>query len=625
MPSYHSILKQYFGFDEFRGIQLEIIESIGAGNDTLGLMPTGGGKSITFQVPALAKDGLCLVISPLIALMKDQVEHLRRKGIKATAVYSGMTHDEVIIALENCIFGNYKFLYISPERIGSELFQAKLRKMHISFITVDEAHCISQWGYDFRPAYTEIAAIRRMLPEAPVLALTATATPEVVKDIQRQLLFKKENVRSMSFERKNLIYSVQHIDTDKELTIHELLQRIDGTAIVYTRSRQGTHEISSYLCGQGISATYYHAGLTNQEKNERSTAWQKGDIRVMVATNAFGMGIDKPDVRLVVHSDVPDSPEAYFQEAGRAGRDGQTAHAVLLYNDRSATTLRRRIDDTFPPEDYVRQVYEDACCFLQMAMGDGNGVTREFDLDAFCKAFRHFPVRAYNALTLLSRAGYIEWADAEDNQSRVMFICNREELYSFHLPPSDERLLNHLLRTCTGIFSDFVYIDENNIAHALGTDETTVSEGLIDLSRRHVIRFVPRKFIPYLTFRQSRIERDDIVLPPSVYTDRKRELTNRVQTMIGYISTHECHSRYLLRYFGEEKVKDCGLCDNCKGRPILPTLDDNIVRKRILDFTAQKKPASLLEYHFNDIPDSVTGRILHQLLEEELIHLKKEN
>lgn len=625
---YTSILQKFFGHSSFRGIQREIIESIGAGRDTLGLMPTGGGKSITFQVPALAKEGLCLVISPLIALMKDQVEHLRHKGIKATAVYSGMTHDEVIIALENCIFGNYKFLYVSPERLSSELFQAKLRKMHVSFITVDEAHCISQWGYDFRPAYTEISAIRKLLPGAPVLALTATATPAVVDDIQRQLLFREKNVCRMSFERKNLIYSVQRIQNTKEQTIHELLQQVNGTAIVYTRSRLATYEIADYLTKVGVTATFYHAGLTNREKNERASAWQRGTIRVMVATNAFGMGIDKPDVRLVVHSDVPDSPEAYFQEAGRAGRDGLTAHAVLLFDDRSKATLLRRIDDTFPPEEYVRQVYEDACCFLQMAMGDGYGVTREFALERFCVAFHHFPVRAYNALGILSRAGYIEWADAEDNQSRVMMTCSREELYTFHLPPLEEKLLNHLLRSYTGIFSEYAYIDEAFIGQHLAMPEQQVSELLIELSRRHIIQFIPRKFIPYVTFTQARVERENIVLPPTVYADRKRELATRVQTMIAYLNTTECHSRFLLRYFGEEGAHDCGQCDNCLEHDVLPTFDDEAVRQRILeryaqltaqqtDDAGQATPPSLFDFHMPDIPDSVVGRVLHQMLEAE--------
>ena len=643
MTPYLSILKQYFGFSSFRGIQQDIIESIGAGQDTLGLMPTGGGKSITFQVPALAREGLCLVISPLIALMKDQVGHLRRKGIKATAVYSGMTHDEVIIALENCILGDYKFLYVSPERLSSELFQAKLKKMHVSFITVDEAHCISQWGYDFRPAYTEIARIRKLLPGIPVLALTATATPDVVEDIQRQLQFRQKNVCRMSFERKNLIYSVQHIGSSKEQTIHELLLQVDGTAIVYTRSRMATHEIANYLTKVGITATFYHAGLTNRDKNERAAAWQKGDIRVMVATNAFGMGIDKPDVRLVIHSDVPDAPEAYFQEAGRAGRDGLTAHAVLLYDDYSQATvllydrrdckkLLNRIHETFPEPDYIRQVYEDVCYFLQMAMGDGYGVTREFALDRFCVAFRHFPVRAYNALGILSRAGYIEWADAEDNMSRVMMVSSREELYTFHLPPLEERLLSLLLRSYTGIFSEYAFIDEGFIAQKLAIPEQQICELLINLSRRNIISFIPRKFIPHITFTRERIEREYIVLPPIVYADRKREMATRVQTMIAYLNTTECHSRFLLRYFGEKNAHDCGQCDNCREHDVLPALDDDAVRQRILeryeqlkkqqsDNQVQATQPSLFDFHMTDIPDSVVGRILHQMLEAEEISL----
>lgn len=621
MTPYLTILQQYFGFSSFRGIQQDIIESIGSGRDTLGLMPTGGGKSITFQVPALAQDGLCLVISPLIALMKDQVAHLREKGIKATAVYTGMTRDEVITALENCIFGNYKFLYVSPERLSSELFIAKLSHMKVSFITVDEAHCISQWGYDFRPSYTQISKLRKLLPGVPVLALTATATPAVVDDIQRQLGFCESNVKRMSFERKNLIYSVRRVSSTVEQEVLELLQQVEGSAIVYTRSRLATRELASWLVSQGITATHYHAALTNREKNERAAAWQHGEIRVMVATNAFGMGIDKADVRLIVHTDVPDSPEAYFQEAGRAGRDGLESHAVLLYDSLSIPVLRRRIEDTYPPEDYVRRVYEDACCYLQLAMGDGYEVTREFNLEEFSRAFRHFPVRAYNALQLLSRAGYIEWADAEENRSRVMMNCQREELYSYHLPPLMDRVLQHLLRTCTGIFSEYAYIDEGEIAHAIGVGEAEVSELLVELSRRHILQFVPRKFVPYITFTQRRVEREEIVLPPSVYIDRKRELEQRIQTMIGYLQTTECHSRYLLRYFGEQEAQDCGHCENCLERSVLPTIDEASVRQRILDFVAEQKPTSFLDFHFPDIPDSVVGRVLHRMMEEEEITL----
>ena len=413
MTDYRKILKQYWGYDNFRGIQEDIIRSIGEGRDTLGLMPTGGGKSITFQVPALAQEGLCLVITPLIALMKDQVRTLRERGIKATAIYSGMTREEIVIALENCIFGNYKFLYVSPERLDTEIFQIKLRSMHVSLITVDESHCISQWGYDFRPAYLKIADIRQLLPGVPGIALTATSTPEVVNDIQQRLQFRQENVFRMSFERKNLAYVVRHTE-DKESELLHILQRVDGSGIVYTRNRKKTKEISQFLNRNHITATFYHAGLNDETKDSRQKAWLKGEFRVMVATNAFGMGIDKPDVRLVIHADVPDPPDAYFQEAGRAGRDGMKAYAVLLFCARDKITLKQRVSDTFPEKSYIRKIYEDINFYYQMAMGDGRGCTFAFNIDEFCRNFKHFPVQTDSALKILTRAGYLEYTDEQD-------------------------------------------------------------------------------------------------------------------------------------------------------------------------------------------------------------------
>lgn len=400
---YQGILKQYWGYDHFRGIQEDIINSIGSGKDTLGLMPTGGGKSVTFQVPALAQPGLCLVITPLIALMKDQVRNLRDRGIKAVAIYSGMTREEIVIALENCIFGDYKFLYISPERLDSEIFQIKLRSMKVCMITVDESHCISQWGYDFRPAYLKISDIRKLLPGIPVLALTATATPEVVKDIQQRLGFEKENVFRMSFERSNLAYIVRRTENKADELLH-ILKSVNGSAIVYTRNRKKTKEIALLLNQNDITATFYHAGLSNELKDQHQKDWVSGTCRVMVATNAFGMGIDKPDVRLVLHADFPDSPEAYFQEAGRAGRDGQKAYAVLLYAQNDKVLLKKRIADTFPEKEYIRKVYEDINYYYQMAMGDGLGCTYAFNIDEFCQNFKHFPIQVDSALKILTRA-----------------------------------------------------------------------------------------------------------------------------------------------------------------------------------------------------------------------------
>lgn len=564
MADYLKILKQYWGYDHFRGIQEDIIRSVGEGKDTLGLMPTGGGKSITFQVPALAQEGLCLVITPLIALMKDQVRNLRERGIKATAVYSGMTREEILIALENCIFGNYKFLYISPERLGTEIFQIKLRSMHVSLITVDESHCISQWGYDFRPAYLKIADIRQLLPGVPVIALTATATPEVVKDIQERLQFRQENVFRMSFERKNLAYIVRHTE-DKEGEMLHILQRVNGSSIVYTRNRKKTKEIALLLNRNHITATFYHAGLSDETKDLRQKAWLKGEYRVMVATNAFGMGIDKPDVRLVIHADVPDSPEAYFQEAGRAGRDGMKAYAVLLFCPRDKITLKQRISDTFPEKDYIRKVYEDINFYYQMAMGDGLGCTFAFNLDEFCHNFKHFPVQTDSALKILTRAGYLEYTDEQDNASRIMFTLTKEELYRIHEQNADtEKLIRILLRTYTGLFTDYAYINEELLAKRSGLSRSQIYETLLFLTRQHILHYIPGKKTPYIIYTRERQETDRIYLSKEVYEERKESYRRRIEAMIEYAeSENKCRSRMLLHYFGEKNEHNCGQCDVC--------------------------------------------------------------
>ena len=563
--TYKEILKQYWNYDNFRGIQEEIIESIGKGHDTLGLMPTGGGKSITFQVPALAQPGLCLVITPLIALMKDQVRNLRDRGIKALAVYSGMTREEIVVALENCIFGDYKFLYISPERLDTDIVRAKLRNMKINMITVDESHCISQWGYDFRPAYLKISEIRELLPTVPVLALTATATPEVVKDIQTKLGFREDSrIFRMSFERKNLAYIVRNTESKQEELLH-ILNSVSGSAIVYTRNRKRTREVAELLVNNEITATFYHAGLNNDVKDQRQKSWLSGESRVMVATNAFGMGIDKPDVRLVIHVDLPDSPEAYFQEAGRAGRDGQKAYAVLLYAKSDKATLSKRITDTFPDKEYIRKVYEDVNYYFQMAMGDGLGCTFAFNLDEFCRNFKHFPVQADSALKILTRAGYLEYTDEQDNASRILFTIHRDELYKLReTDPETEKLINVILRSYTGLFTDYAYINEDSLAIRSGLTRQRIYEILLMLTRRHILHYIPRKKTPYIIYTRERQEAGRLAITRDIYEERKESYITRIKAMTEYATAEDkCRSRMLLRYFGEKNEHNCGLCDVC--------------------------------------------------------------
>ena len=564
MKSYNEILKAHWGYDDFRGIQREIIESIGNGHDTLGLMPTGGGKSITFQVPAMAQEGVCIVITPLIALMKDQVQNLRRHGIKAAAIYSGMSHEQILTTLENAVFGAVKLLYVSPERLSSDLFRTKLRHMKVSFITVDEAHCISQWGYDFRPSYLEIADIRRELPGIPVLALTATATPAVVDDIQKRLNFAKPCVYRMSFERRNLAYIVREASDKRDELVH-ILNIISGSAIVYVRSRRRTKEIADLLNKAGISATYYHAGLDTVDKDVRQKLWQQDKVRVIVATNAFGMGIDKPDVRIVVHIDCPDSIEAYFQEAGRAGRDGEKSYAVLLYNGNDHRKLVRRISDTFPEKQYIRQVYDHLAYYYQVATGSGFQATFEFNIDDFCQKFRHFPIQVHSALQILHRAGYLEYIDEQESRARVMFCLSRDQLYRLQqVEPDEERLITSLLRNYGGLFVDYCFIDEALIANDTGLTKPQVYMTLKTLASKRILNFIPEKHTPYVRYTQRREDSEFLSFPPSVYDDLKKRYEQRIHAMLDYVqTTNVCRSRQLLRYFGEKNSHDCGQCDVC--------------------------------------------------------------
>ena len=561
------ILRRYWGYDDFRGIQREIIDSICEGRDTLGLMPTGGGKSITFQVPALMMEGVCLVVTPLIALMKDQVIHLTKKGILAKAIYSGMRHEDVVQTLEDAIYGGVKILYVSPERLSSEIFLAKIQHVDISIITVDEAHCICQWGYDFRPSYLEIAKIRDLHPKAPVLALTATATKKVVKDIQEKLCFRQENVFRMSFERKNLSYVVRN-SQDKSSQLLHILGSVAGSAIVYVHTRKHSAEVAKELCEAGVSATFFHAGLDNIEKDTRQKQWQNNEVRVMVATNAFGMGIDKPDVRLVIHYDVPDSVEAYFQEAGRAGRDGEKAYAVLMHNSNDVSKLKKRIHDTYPEKDFIRQIYEQIASFYQIAVYDGEGCVFEFNIEKFCNIYRRFPVLVDSALAILQRAGYIAYEADYNNRSRFRFIVEKEHLYRLD---TDSEMCNDIimfmLRSYSGLFSEYQYIEEPLIADRLGLQEHQVYLILKYLNTINVASYIPKRSTPYVIYTRDRVETDDVVLSPEVYDDRKKDYESRINSMIEYISNDDvCRSRQLLQYFGEKISRNCGGCDVCASR-----------------------------------------------------------
>lgn len=567
---YLDILKDYWGYDSFRGIQMEIIDSICNGCDTLGLMPTGGGKSICFQVPALAMEGLCIVVTPLIALMKDQVTQLKDRGVKADAVYSGMMKQDIVRVLDNAVLGGTKLLYVSPERLASELFLAKLERVRkVSMIVVDEAHCISQWGYDFRPSYLEIARIRHLIPyHVPLLALTATATPKVIDDIQERLEFKEKRVFSMSFERKNLIYVVRET-MDKSEEMLKILHGVSqGSAIIYARTRQQTVDIARFLNENGITADNYHAGLTDAEKDFRQVNWINNRNRVMVATNAFGMGIDKPDVRVVIHFSMPDSIEAYFQEAGRAGRDGKPSYAVLLYNHDDDHKLQRRVAENYPDIDYIRQTYENVCYFLAVGVGEALGRTFYFPMETFCRKFKQFPVLVNSALQLLNNAGYIEYHEEQEFKSALMFVVRKEELYRLHETDTNEDLLiQTILRNYSGVFANFVYIEETLLSHLTGVSVERIYMILKELHRNRIIDYIPHRKTPTVGFTIARVDTEMVGMPTSVYEDRKADLQNRIQQMLEYASrVDKCRSRMLLEYFGQKDAEDCGQCDVCLSR-----------------------------------------------------------
>lgn len=618
-----AILKEYWGYPDFRGIQREIIDSISSGKDTLGLMPTGGGKSITFQVPAIAADKVCIVVTPLIALMKDQVEHLRKKGIKAYAIYGSMRREEIVKILDNAVLGGVNLLYVSPERLSSELFLTKLRHMDVSFITVDEAHCISQWGYDFRPSYLAISSIRKIKPKAPVLALTATATPSTIKDIQRKLGFKEENVFRMSFMRKNLAYIVRFADDKMEQMAH-IIKSVSGSAIVYVYSRQKTKETAEYLSKCGISATFYHAGLEHTTRDERQMMWQEDKVKVMVATNAFGMGIDKPDVRVVIHIDCPDSIEAYFQEAGRAGRDGKKAYAVLLYNKRDKVVLHNRVADNFPDKEYIKTVYEHLAYFFQLAVGSGYNHTFEFNIDKFCYFFKHHPIRLQSALKILEKAGYIEYNSNGNDRTRMMFTVEREDLYRLReMTEKQNAIVIAALRCYSGLFSDYVYIDEAILSRQTGIDEHEIYMTLKELAQKHVISFVPKKDIPRIKYTQNRVETKDIVISQEIYEQRKELFRQRIEAVINYAENDfVCRSRQLLRYFGETKSADCQQCDVCishRKETEEDRAEQENIKKEIIELLSDKKPHEVKELYNLKHDTTIIDRVLINMAYEETV------
>ena len=626
MDKYLSILKQYWGYDSFRGIQEDIIKSIGDGRDTLGLMPTGGGKSICFQVPAMTMRGMCIVVTPLISLMKDQVRQLKMRGIKAEAVYSGMLHDDIVRVLDNCILGDYKFLYVSPERLATDFFRAKLVRMpRVAMLVVDEAHCISQWGYDFRRTYLRIAEVRSLLRgNVPVLALTATATPKVAEDIQDKLRFRERNVFSMSYVRKNLIYVVRETENKVDEIVQILRGVPQGSAIVYIRNRDMTREVAKQLIALGVDATYYHAGLSHAERDMRQSDWMAGKVRVMVATNAFGMGIDKPDVRVVIHYAAPDTLEAYFQEAGRAGRDGKTSYVVLLYDRTDLAVYKRRVQTAYPPVDYIRGVYESLCYYFEVGVGEAEGRTFCFDIEDFCRRFRLFGTTVVSSLYLLSNAGYIEFQEDGEFDSRVQVLLRKEDLYD--LRSSDKKadlVLTALLRNYTGLFAETVTVEEAFLAKATNLTPTEVYLNLKQLDHQRVIKFIPHRSTPTVTFTLPRVDTEQVNLPSSVYLDRLNDYVLRNQSVLKYVlSTDVCRSRLLCEYLGERDVEDCGCCDVCLSRNREKEMfvdDEQLIENRIMELLSDGTPHQLNELNALPFRAAQVRSVLHRMLRENVI------
>ena len=592
----HRILEKYWGYKQFRALQEDIIMSVLEGRDTLGLMPTGGGKSITFQIPTLAMEGIAIVVTPIISLMKDQVDNLVSRGIKATYLHAGLTIAENRKVMEKCLNGNYKFLYISPERLENTNFIDRIKKLNVCLIVVDEAHCISQWGYDFRPSFLKIASLRKVFPQTPVLALTATATSVVVDDIQAKLQFKTTNVFKTSFIRSNISYVVRHT-TEKVGELVHILKSVPGSAIVYVRSRKRTKLISDELKRCGLSADFYHAGLNIEEKEDKQNKWKADEIKVIVATNAFGMGIDKPDVRIVVHIDMPDSLEEYFQEAGSAGRDGNRSYAVILVKEIDKGILRRHLSEAFPEKDFIRKVYERASNFLEIAIGEGYGMMLDFNFNLFCRTFNLPVLPTHNALRILTQAGYIQFVEEIESQSRIMILANKDQLYNIptSTPRADE-VLQAILRTYTGLFADYVFINEDVISYRYNLPQETIYESLLELNRLHILHYVPRKRTPYIIYTTSREEPQYITIPKTIYEDLRKRMEQRINAVLNYCYRDDiCREQYLVEYFGENSPQPCGHCDTCIEKYKRTTHTSKDVQDGIL-YMAQLKPRTLNDF-----------------------------
>lgn len=624
MDTIEEILKRYWGYDEFRDLQADIIRAVLAGKDTLALMPTGGGKSITYQVSALAQEGICIVVTPLIALMRDQVEDLKNRGISAESIYTGIASEQMESIINKCIYAGVKFLYISPERLASESFRMKLKQMKVCLFAVDEAHCISQWGYDFRPSYLKIASIREFFPGVPLLALTATATPEVVKDIQVQLKFPEFHVLSKSFRRDNISYVVRKAN-DRLGELLNILLKFHASSIVYVRKRSAAEEIAGFLRGKGVNADYYHAGLTTLQREKRQENWKSGLVPVIVATNAFGMGIDKPDVRIVVHYDVPDSPEAYFQEAGRAGRDGDKAYAVLLYNEAILTALKVRVTKCFPEKAYVKRVYEALANFFQLAEGEGNGRIFEFNQDAFVENFQLDYPRMLSAVKILEVAGYIECTTEINSRSRLCFTVLRDNLYSVDLEYWQERIVESIMRNYTGVFVRHAYIDERYLADSLGIAQDQLYENLVALAKRKVISYIPGNDRPYIIYHQPRLPLSYVTIGREAYEDRKKSYASKINEMVAYIEEEDdlCRQLFLMAYFGQHEKEECGVCDLCINRKkTVRSSDKKEVEQRIIQILSEKDTdIKELVNHFGEERDLALER-LRLLLDNNVVYYK---